>query len=88
MARCASVAAVNNAYCPEPDLKKVDLDAVLTPSVMADCFKRVLRIYQNNGEDDDGAKSKKMSDALTRSLVGAYSPPHKTGGLFDLADIG
>ena len=75
MARSAAAAAVNNAYCPPNEIAKLDVDAQVTTQLLADCYERVNRIYTRRGGDDDVAKSPKMSEALSRSLVNSYSPP-------------
>lgn len=77
MARCAAVAANGNAYFPPHELLRLDIDAQLADALLADCYTRVHRLYQHGGGDDDYAKNKRMSDALSRSLINAYSPPNR-----------
>ena len=78
MARCVAVAVNRNAYFPPHQLQRLDVEAKLTDALLADCYTRVHRLYQFGGGDDDYAKNKRMSDALSRSLVNAYSPPNKS----------
>lgn len=78
MARCAAVAANGNAYFPPHELIRLDVDRQLTDGLLDDSYKRVHRLYQFSGGDDDAAKSQKLSGALSRSLINTYSPPNKT----------
>jgi hypothetical protein len=77
LARAASVAAFANAYFQPYHLVTFDVDGKLTDNLLDDCFRRVNRIYKSRGGDDDAAKSRKMSDSLSRSLIKTYSPPNR-----------
>jgi hypothetical protein len=74
---------ISNAYCPPNMIASANVDRDITKDLLDSSYKRIRKIYEGRGGNDDAAKNKGMTEDLTELLKNELSASKKQRNLYD-----